>query len=116
MVGDEYVRGVSGGERKRVSITEMLATKPTVVCWDNSTRGLDVRSSHPVLCFRSVPTNPLSDDCLDDIASVCLRDHVLVAAIGSSLVVFLPPALHTYSARLDSLLIFRSGFNMFSVG
>jgi ABC-type multidrug transport system ATPase subunit len=29
-VGDEYVRGVSGGERKRVSIAETLATKSTV--------------------------------------------------------------------------------------
>ncbi|TID18910.1 ABC drug exporter AtrF [Venturia nashicola] len=41
LVGDEYTRGVSGGERKRVSIAETLATKSTVVCWDNSTRGLD---------------------------------------------------------------------------
>ncbi|KAF2753895.1 ABC drug exporter AtrF [Pseudovirgaria hyperparasitica] len=40
-VGDEYTRGVSGGERKRVSIAETLATKSTVVCWDNSSRGLD---------------------------------------------------------------------------
>lgn len=40
-VGNEYVRGISGGERKRVSIAETLATKSTVVCWDNSTRGLD---------------------------------------------------------------------------
>lgn len=41
LVGDEFVRGVSGGERKRVSIAETLATKSTVVAWDNSTRGLD---------------------------------------------------------------------------
>lgn len=41
LTGDEYTRGVSGGERKRVSIMETLATKSTVVCWDNSTRGLD---------------------------------------------------------------------------
>ena len=41
LVGNEYVRGISGGERKRVSIAETLATKSTVVCWDNSTRGLD---------------------------------------------------------------------------
>jgi ABC-type multidrug transport system ATPase subunit len=41
LVGDEYVRGVSGGERKRVSIAETLATKSAVICWDNSTRGLD---------------------------------------------------------------------------
>ncbi|KAL1591456.1 ATP-binding cassette transporter snq2 [Paraconiothyrium brasiliense] len=44
-VGDEFVRGVSGGERKRVSIAETLATKSTVVCWDNSTRGLDASTA-----------------------------------------------------------------------
>ncbi|KAF2130694.1 hypothetical protein P153DRAFT_336486 [Dothidotthia symphoricarpi CBS 119687] len=44
-VGDEYVRGVSGGERKRVSIAETLASKSTVVCWDNSTRGLDASTA-----------------------------------------------------------------------
>ncbi|KAJ5768874.1 ABC multidrug transporter atrF [Penicillium odoratum] len=45
LVGNEYVRGVSGGERKRVSIAETLATKSTVVCWDNSTRGLDASTA-----------------------------------------------------------------------
>ncbi|KAL5392982.1 hypothetical protein PMIN06_006396 [Paraphaeosphaeria minitans] len=44
-VGDEFVRGVSGGERKRVSIAETLATKSTCVCWDNSTRGLDASTA-----------------------------------------------------------------------
>lgn len=38
-VGNEFVPGVSGGERKRVSIAETLAAKSTVLCWDNSTRG-----------------------------------------------------------------------------
>lgn len=38
-LGNEYIRGVSGGERKRVSIIEVLATKASVFCWDNSTRG-----------------------------------------------------------------------------
>lgn len=36
---------MSGGERKRVSIAETLATKSTVVCWDNSTRGLDASTA-----------------------------------------------------------------------
>lgn len=40
-VGNDYIRGVSGGERKRVSIAEMLATRCTIACWDNATRGLD---------------------------------------------------------------------------
>ncbi|SPO02034.1 probable ATP-binding multidrug cassette transport protein [Cephalotrichum gorgonifer] len=44
-VGDEYTRGVSGGERKRVSIAETLAAKATVVAWDNSTRGLDASTA-----------------------------------------------------------------------
>lgn len=44
-VGNEYVRGVSGGERKRVSIVETLATRGSLFCWDNSTRGLDASTA-----------------------------------------------------------------------
>ncbi|KZZ87543.1 ABC-2 type transporter [Moelleriella libera RCEF 2490] len=40
-VGDDVVRGVSGGERKRVSIAEAALTNAKLQCWDNSTRGLD---------------------------------------------------------------------------
>ncbi|CAM6002880.1 unnamed protein product [Sphagnum balticum] len=40
-VGDEYVRGVSGGERKRVTICEAAVSGAPLQCWDNSTRGLD---------------------------------------------------------------------------
>lgn len=45
LVGNEYIRGVSGGERKRISIIESLATNSSVACWDNSTRGLDASSA-----------------------------------------------------------------------
>jgi ATP-binding cassette, subfamily G (WHITE), member 2, PDR len=40
-VGNDYVRGVSGGERKRVSIAEAALSGSPLQCWDNSTRGLD---------------------------------------------------------------------------
>ncbi|KAI9806468.1 MAG: hypothetical protein M1833_003655 [Piccolia ochrophora] len=40
-VGNDYVRGVSGGERKRVSISEAALSAAPLQCWDNSTRGLD---------------------------------------------------------------------------
>lgn len=40
-VGNDYVRGVSGGERKRVSIAEAALSASPLQCWDNSTRGLD---------------------------------------------------------------------------
>lgn len=44
-VGDAFIRGVSGGERKRVSIIETLCTRGSVMCWDNSTRGLDASTA-----------------------------------------------------------------------
>lgn len=40
-VGDDFVRGVSGGERKRVTIAEAALGFAPLQCWDNSTRGLD---------------------------------------------------------------------------
>ncbi|PFH63104.1 hypothetical protein XA68_18241 [Ophiocordyceps unilateralis] len=40
-VGSDFVRGVSGGERKRVSIAEMVVAGSPLASWDNSTRGLD---------------------------------------------------------------------------
>lgn len=40
-VGNDFVRGVSGGERKRVSIAEVTLSQSPIQCWDNSTRGLD---------------------------------------------------------------------------
>ena len=44
-VGNDYVRGVSGGERKRVSIAEALACQGSIYCWDNATRGLDASTA-----------------------------------------------------------------------
>ena len=41
LIGDEHVHGISGGERKRVSIAEMMITRARVQAWDNSTRGMD---------------------------------------------------------------------------
>ncbi|CAM1502480.1 Fc.00g044640.m01.CDS01 [Cosmosporella sp. VM-42] len=40
-VGDDFIRGVSGGERKRVSLAEMVLSGSPFSAWDNSTRGLD---------------------------------------------------------------------------
>jgi ATP-binding cassette subfamily G (WHITE) protein 2 (PDR) len=40
-VGNDFIRGVSGGERKRVSIAEAALGGSPIQCWDNSTRGLD---------------------------------------------------------------------------
>ena len=45
MVGNAFVRGLSGGERKRLSIAEVMTTQSSINCWDCSTRGLDAASA-----------------------------------------------------------------------
>ncbi|KAJ2077206.1 ATP-binding cassette transporter snq2, partial [Coemansia sp. RSA 988] len=45
IVGNAFLRGVSGGERKRVSIAEQVASGASVDVWDGSTRGLDSSSA-----------------------------------------------------------------------
>ncbi|KAF7594206.1 hypothetical protein BBP40_009910 [Aspergillus hancockii] len=44
-VGNELIRGISGGEKKRVSIAEALVTRASTQSWDNSTRGLDASTA-----------------------------------------------------------------------
>ncbi|KAE8333393.1 ABC-2 type transporter-domain-containing protein [Aspergillus sergii] len=58
-VGDAFIRGVSGGERKRVSILECLTTRASVFCWDNSTRGLDASTALEWIKVIRVMTNVL---------------------------------------------------------
>lgn len=57
IVGDAFVRGVSGGERKRVSIAEMMITKACILSWDNSTRGLDASTALDFTRSLRVQTN-----------------------------------------------------------
>lgn len=45
IVGNPFMRGVSGGERKRVSIAEMMVTSACICAWDNTTRGLDASTA-----------------------------------------------------------------------
>ncbi|KAH7115454.1 ABC-2 type transporter-domain-containing protein [Dactylonectria estremocensis] len=45
LVGNEFIRGISGGERKRISILESLTSGASVQAWDGSTRGLDASSA-----------------------------------------------------------------------
>jgi len=45
VVGGHFVRGISGGEKKRVSVAEMLCTNACILSWDNSTRGLDASTA-----------------------------------------------------------------------
>lgn len=57
VVGDHFVRGVSGGERKRVSIAEGMITSACILSWDNSTRGLDASTALDFAKSLRVQTN-----------------------------------------------------------
>ncbi|PNY24380.1 Brefeldin A resistance protein [Tolypocladium capitatum] len=56
-VGNEFIRGVSGGERKRVSIAEAMITRASVQGWDNSSRGLDASTALEYVRSIRVMTN-----------------------------------------------------------
>ena len=42
LVGDASIRGVSGGEKKRVSISEALACRSLINCWDKYVTVLEI--------------------------------------------------------------------------
>ncbi|CDR47608.1 CYFA0S34e00650g1_1 [Cyberlindnera fabianii] len=66
-VGSELVRGVSGGERKRVSIAEVSLAGARLQCWDNATRGLDAATALEFI--RALRT---SADVLDTTALIAI--------------------------------------------
>jgi ABC-type multidrug transport system ATPase subunit len=48
-VGDATVRGVSGGQRRRVTVGEMLMSRTPVVCGDEISTGLDAASTYDMI-------------------------------------------------------------------
>jgi ATP-binding cassette, subfamily G (WHITE), member 2, SNQ2 len=57
LVGNDFVRGISGGQRKRVSIAEAMLTSGSVYCFDNATRGLDSSTALEFVQALRVSTN-----------------------------------------------------------
>ena len=48
-VGTDFVRGVSGGERKRVNIGMELILDPPVLFLDEPTSGLDANTANTIV-------------------------------------------------------------------
>ncbi|KAM3442518.1 hypothetical protein MY4824_001112 [Beauveria thailandica] len=86
-VGNAFIRGVSGRERKRVSILECLTTRASVYRWDNSTRGLDASTA------------------LDWIKAV----RVMTDILGLSTIVTLYQAGNDIYEQFDKVLVLEEG-------
>jgi ABC-type multidrug transport system ATPase subunit len=86
-VGDEVVRGVSGGERKRVNIALELVAKPRCMFVDEPTTGLDATAAKEVIG--------------------CLRG--IVRAEGITIVCVVHQPRHEVFSSFDSLLLLARG-------
>lgn len=100
LVGNEYIRGISGGERKRVSILESLATDSSVNCWDGSTRGLDAASALDYIRSLRIMTDSTDRATLVSLyqasdAMYALMDKLLLIDQGRML--YQGPACHAES-------------------
>lgn len=63
-VGNDFIRGVSGGERKRVSIAEATLSGTNIQCWDNATRGLDAATALEFVRALKTSTRVMKSACM----------------------------------------------------
>eukprot|EP00439_Symbiodinium_sp_Y106_P041093 s3804_g5.t1 len=96
-IGDEQVKGVSGGQRKRVSIAMEFVARPSLLFLDEPTSGLDSTTSHSVV---DVVTQAAKKQRCTTIAvihqpryeTLRLFDNVILLAAGGYLVYSGPTA------------------------
>eukprot|EP00056_Hartaetosiga_gracilis_P011963 m.186099 g.186099 ORF g.186099 m.186099 type:complete len:1006 (+) comp13612_c2_seq5:2233-5250(+) len=87
IVGNDSVRGVSGGEKRRVSIGEQLITNARVICLDQYSTGLDTSTT------------------IDITRSLIAWAHITGGTVVASMLQPPPEVVEMY----DNILILRSG-------
>jgi ABC transport system ATP-binding/permease protein len=94
IIGDEHVRGISGGQRKRVNIALELITEPNLLFLDEPTSGLDATSTLEILqILRSLADSGKTIILTihqPRIEAYCLMDNLLLLAKGGRLAYFGP--------------------------
>ncbi|XP_007942608.1 ATP-binding cassette sub-family G member 8 [Orycteropus afer afer] len=95
-VGNEYVRGVSGGERRRVSIGVQLLWNPGILILDEPTSGLDSFTAHNLVktLSRLAKGNRLVLISLHQPRSDIFRLFDLVLLMTSGTTIYLGAAQH----------------------
>ncbi|CAK6435047.1 unnamed protein product [Pipistrellus nathusii] len=95
-VGNTYVRGVSGGERRRVSIGVQLLWNPGILILDEPTSGLDSFTAHNLVktLSRLAKGNRLVLISLHQPRSDIFRLFDLVLLMASGITVYLGAAQH----------------------
>ncbi|KAI5955655.1 hypothetical protein KGF54_001157 [Candida jiufengensis] len=68
LVGNEYIKGISGGEKRRLSISIQLLSKPKILFLDEPTSGLDSSTAESIF-------NLLTELALENGTTVILTIH-----------------------------------------
>ena len=87
LVGNELVRGVSGGEKKRVTIAEALVSNARLICMDEPSTGLDASVTYDICASIKVWAQEMR---------------------GTVIMALLQPTPETYNT-FDDVLLMREG-------
>ncbi len=94
IIGDEHVRGISGGQRKRVNIALELLTEPKLIFLDEPTSGLDATSTLEILQILRSLANSGTTIILTihqpRVEAYRLIDNVILLATGGRLAYYGP--------------------------
>jgi len=91
VIGDETARGVSGGQRKRVSFAMEFVSNPSLLFLDEPTSGLDSTTSHSVVdvftkAARRTQCTTIAVIHQPRYETLLLFDRVIMLAVGGRLV------------------------------
>ncbi|XP_074570773.1 ABC transporter G family member 5-like [Curcuma longa] len=102
IIGDEIHRGVSGGERRRVSIGIDIIHDPILLFLDEPTSGLDSTSAHMVVKVLQRIAHSGSVVIMSvhqpSYRILCLLDRLLILSQGSTVYAGSPTGLHPFFA------------------